>query len=207
MIQIANFKGMNCEKALTKLSEAFCCCLDIYEHQKARFYYRGSFNDSDTIDYDVYLRQPKKRYWKNWCDGVIVENSEKGIRSRIGTTDFGSRILTGGPIDNVFVSSQGMAKVIAELLYSFYGVKKLVTPISIPFYVEPELMDKITFTLRDKDGNVWRSLGKLIYETSFNVSPGEKATHNMELELLEMTGEVLHSKIMTEVGSKIILTV
>ncbi len=188
--------GMSCEKALTRLAEAHCCAVDIYGKDKMRFYFREEYNAEDTIDYDDYLKPQKRDYWKNWCGGVIVENKEKGIKFYAGNIH-GKVIKVNSP----FISSYKHARQLGLWLSSFFGKKRLLFSINVPFYIEPELLDKIILFLKDKDGNAWRSYNTIVYETSFNVSPGDKKSHNMELKLLEIGGEVVHVKNVMPIDS------
>ncbi|MCK4576749.1 hypothetical protein KAU34_10100, partial [candidate division WOR-3 bacterium] len=163
-IQIADFTDMNCKDALTKLSEGFCCNFDIYGMIKGRFYFRGKTGGEMTLDSNQCIKQPVISYWENQCDGVIVENSEKGIRYRKGNTGFGDKIIE---IDNVFVSSQGMAEEIAGWLYAFFNERRLLISVDVKFLIEIELFDKITIKLRNKDGTLFREIVTIVIETSF----------------------------------------
>jgi len=180
---------MNCKDALTKLAEGFCCNFDIYEMTKGRFYFRGTTGGEMTLDSDQCIKQPVISYWENQCDGVIVENSKKGIRFRVGNTGFGDKIIE---IDNVFVSSRGMAKVIAEWLYAFFNERRLLISVEVKFLIEIELFDKITIKLRNKDGTLFREVITIVIETSFEPSPYSEKTHRVSLKLLQLTGDTIH---------------
>jgi len=189
IIEIADFTDMNCKDALTKLAEGFCCNFDIYEMTKGRFYFRGTTGGEMTLDSDQCIKQPVISYWENQCDGVIVENSKKGIRFRVGNTGFGDKIIE---IDNVFVSSRGMAKVIAEWLYAFFNERRLLISVEVKFLIEIELFDKITIKLRNKDGTLFREVVTIVIETSFEPSPYSEKTHRVSLKLLQLTGDTIH---------------
>lgn len=208
IIEIADLTDMNCKDALTKVAEAICCNFDIYEMTKARFYYRGTTGGEMTLDSgkEGYIKQPVISYWENQCDGVIVENSEKGIRYRVGNTGFGDKIIE---IDNVFVSSRGMAESIAEWLYTFFNERRLLISVDVKFLVEIELFDKITIKLRNKDGTLFREIETIVIETSFEPSPFSEKTHNVSLKLLQLIGDTLHIPHLIELDetSEIFVTV
>lgn len=189
IIEVANFKDQTVFQALKELAIAYCCVFDIYEYQKGRFYFRESFVDSTTLDTDEHNLQPLIEYWQHWCDGVVVENSDKDILFRYGGTGYGKRKVE---IDNRFISSRGMAKVIAYILFNFFNQRKLLITVSVPFWIEMELFDKITITLRDKDDGSWRVIDTLVYSTSFLPSPESEKTNDVTMELLEITGDTLH---------------
>ncbi|MCK4329831.1 hypothetical protein KAX02_08305 [candidate division WOR-3 bacterium] len=188
-IQVADFTGMNCKDALSKLAEGFVCNFDIPEMTKGRFYFRGKTGGEMTLDSDQCIKQPKIEYWGNQCDGVIVENSKKDIRYRYKNTDFGDRIIK---IDNVFITSNGMAKWVAEWIHDFFGQRRLLISVDVKFLIEIELLDKITIKLRNADGTLFREIETIVMETSFEPSPEKETTHRVSLKLLQLTGDTLH---------------
>jgi len=194
-IRIADFTGMNCRQALTKLSEGYLDTIDIHEYDKARIYFRETFLGAGTLDWTKYRFTPKIEYWKNYCDGIIIENSKRNLRHRIGNTDYDAKVLR---VDNSFIS-QGTIEVVAKWYYAFFNAWRRIITVEVPFYVEVELMDKITITLRKTDGTVYETLNTIVYETSFDPSPTKDTTHDMTLKLLEIDGTTIHTPRLIKV--------
>jgi len=194
-IRLADFTGYSVRTALTKLAEGYLDTVDIYEIDKARFYYRETFNGADAFDWDFYRHTPTIEQWSNFCDGVIVENSREKIRARVGNTGYGAKVIK---IDNRFIS-EGTAHPVAQWMFNFFNRHRRIITVKTPFYVEVELMDKVTITLRNADGTLYEAIDTIVYETSFDPSPVKDSTHDMTLRLLEIQGTEIHIPILIPV--------
>jgi hypothetical protein len=201
-VKVADFTGYSCRDALKYLAEAFLDYHDIYEIDSARFYYRGTNLGAGTLDeLDCIREKTTIEYWDNWCDGVIVENSKRNLRYRLGNTSYGARVIS---IDNRFLSEQ-TCEIVAEWYWEFFNKRRRLVTVEIPMYIEPELMDKITLTLRNSDGTVYETFDTLLYEISFYPSPGSDTSMNTILKLLEIDGVTIHVTRLVQLPSHKIL--
>ncbi len=203
MVDIADFTGKSCEGALTEFAKVYLCAYAIYERYKARFYFRESFNDTATLDSADYDLDPKMEYWDNKIDGVVIENTKKGIRFRVGNTGKGAKKIE---IDSIFINSHGHAKIIANWLFTFFSQKREFVTVKVPFGIQYELFDKINLTLRNIDGTVFRSYNTIVYETSFNPSPKAETTHDVYLKLLQLDGIPERKIFLFEEGEAMVVS-
>lgn len=203
MIDIADFTGKSCEQALTEFAKVYLCAYAIYERFKARFYFRESFNDTATLDSEDYDLDPQVEYWDNKIDGVVIQNSKRGIIFRVGNTGKGADKIE---IDSVFINSRGHAKIVANWLYTFFSQKRLLVTVKIPFGIQYELFDKINLTLRNIDGTIFRSFNTIVYEMSFNPSPETVTTHDVYLKLLQLDGIPERKVFLFEEGAAMVVT-
>lgn len=168
---------------------------------KVVFRFREKFRDTDTLDQDQYIDTPVVKVWKHFYDGIIVKNSRDGLFTRRGNTGFDAKILT---IDNIFIS-EGTIEQVADWYYNFYNsIRKLIL-VERDMYVEPELMDKITITLRKLSGGVMWNLETMVIEASFVPSRKRKDFYRMKLQLLEIGGVEYRQHILEEVGEKMVV--
>ncbi|MCK4575473.1 hypothetical protein KAU34_03615, partial [candidate division WOR-3 bacterium] len=168
---------------------------------KVVFRFREKFRDTDTLDQDQYIDTPVVKVWKHFYDGIIVKNSRDGLFTRRGNTGFDAKILT---IDNIFIS-EGTIEQVADWYYNFFNsIRKLIL-VERDMYVEPELMDKITITLRKLSGGVMWNLETMVIEASFVPSRKRKDFYRMKLQLLEIGGVEYRQHILEEVGEKMVV--
>lgn len=191
-VHIADFTGYTCRDALKYLAEANLDVLDIYERDKARFYYRETNLGSTTLDYDIYKKQPQIELWVNRYDGIVIENSGENLRWRFGNTDYGANVLK---IDNRFIS-EGIGGIIGLWMYDFFNTIKRIVTLEVPYWVEMELMDKVALTLRDMIGGAFWAFNTLVYEMSFDISSMKDTSMMVNLKLLEIGGTILHAQIV-----------
>lgn len=191
-VHIADFTGYSCRDALKYLAEANLDVLDIYERDKARFYYRETNLGSTTFNYDIYKKQPQIELWVNRYDGIVIENSGENLRWRFGNTDYGANVLK---IDNRFIS-EGIGGIVGLWMYDFFNTIKRIVTLEVPYWVEMELMDKVALTLRDMTGGAFWNFNTLVYEMSFDISSMKDTSMMVNLKLLEIGGTILHAQIV-----------
>jgi len=202
-VRIADFTGYSCRDALKYLAEAYLDYHDIHERDSGRFYYRETNLGAGTLDENICIKdrdgysKTKIEYWENWCDGVIVENSRRDLRYKLGNTSFGARVIH---IDNRFLSEQ-TCKFVAEWYWEFFKMRRRLITVEVKMFIEPELMDKITLTLRKRDGTVYEVIDCLIYEISVYPSPDAANSFNVTLKLLEIDGVVIHETRLVQLPS------
>lgn len=193
-VMIADFSGMTIKDAYSKLAEAFICYFDIYEKNKLRFYYRNNYLGNSSVSWDKYLEQPKMKYWENWCDRVVVENKRLDLKWYAGSHEYAKKTIT---IQNDFIAPAS-GQYLADRILDYFGRRKKIIMLQIPFGVEYENMDKIPFTSKDMNGIDFWIFDTIVYETSFNSSPETEATHNMEMQLLQIVGDIMQDSILTQ---------
>jgi len=192
---------MNARQLLQKLAEDYCCVIDVYEKGKARFYYRALDKDPvATLNETQYNLQPKLDYWGNKVDGVRLYNPETKEEVTKGKFGFNRNCLD---IEVPYVTGQAL-DITAQRYYDFLEVDRLIGSIIAPFFVELEALDKITVTLKDKDGGEWRTYDMLVYEKSFDSEPKQEGANDVILKLVQFEAEPKIINVVS-VGNTIVI--
>lgn len=171
--------------ALKYLAQGYLCYVYIPGWQKIRFYFRKRYGG--TITLTDYKKQPRMKIWKNWADGIHIENSKYGLSEKRGGTFYKSKVFH---IDNRLTSENSIG-LVADWHYNFLCVegRRKDFFVDVPFLIETEPMDKVIITLYDKDGNTFWTKDTIVYEASHVPWPRKSDSLMVNLKLLEIEGE------------------
>lgn len=183
-IKEADYSKWSIFDALKYIAEAYLCYIYVPEKHKIRFYFRKKYGGTITL-YD-YKKNLRMKIWRNWADGIHIENSKYGLSVRRGETFYKSKVFH---MDNRLPSESSIG-LVADWHYDFLCIdgRRKDFEVDVPFLIEAEPMDKVILYVYDDKNYVWWIKNTIIYEASHAPWPRKSDSLMVNLKLLEIEG-------------------